>query len=67
MQFTEIPGLPETKTNLLNAVKNNHLAHALLFYGPEGSANLTMALALTTYMYCQNQGDQESNEERKED
>ena len=60
MQFADIPGLPETKTNLLNAVKTNHLAHALLFYGPEGSANLTMALALTTYMYCQNQGDQDS-------
>lgn len=56
MQFAEIPGLPETKENLLNAVKNNHLAHALLFYGPEGSANLTMSLALATYLYCQNPG-----------
>ncbi len=54
MQFAEIPGLPETKENLLNAVKNNHLAHALLFYGPEGSANLPMSLALATYLYCQN-------------
>jgi DNA polymerase-3 subunit delta' len=54
MQFSEIPGLPETKAHLLNAVKNNHLAHALLFYGPEGSANLTMPLALATYLYCQN-------------
>lgn len=60
MQFAEIPGLPETKTNLLNAVKSNHLAHALLFHGPEGSSNLTMALALTTYMFCHNQGQQDS-------
>lgn len=60
MQFAEIPGLPETKENLLNAVKNNHLAHALLFHGPEGSANLTMALALATYLYCQNPGETDS-------
>lgn len=60
MQFAEIPGLPETKENLLNAVKNNHLAHALLFYGPEGSANLTMSLALATYLYCQNPGPDDS-------
>jgi DNA polymerase III delta prime subunit len=44
MQFAAIPGLPETKEKLLNAVKLNHLAHALLFHGPEGSANLTLAL-----------------------
>ena len=60
MQFADIPGLPETKEHLINAVKNNHLAHALLFYGPEGSANLTMPLALATYLYCQNPSDSDS-------
>lgn len=60
MQFAEIPGLPETKEKLLNAVKNNHLAHALLFHGPEGSANLTMALALATYLYCENKTETDS-------
>lgn len=54
MQFSDIPGLPETKEKLVNAVKFNHLAHALLFHGPEGSANLTLALALATFMYCEN-------------
>ena len=53
MQFAAIPGLPETKGKLLNAVKLNHLAHALLFHGPEGSANLTLALALASYLYCE--------------
>lgn len=53
MQFSAIPGLPETKEKLLNAVKLNHLAHALLFHGPEGSANLTLALALASYLYCE--------------
>jgi DNA polymerase III subunit delta' len=60
MQFASIPGLPDIKENLINAVKNNHLAHALLFYGPEGSANLTMALALSTYLFCENPGENDS-------
>jgi DNA polymerase III subunit delta' len=57
MLFSSIPGLEEVKTKIINAVKNNHLAHALLFHGPEGSANLKMALALSTYLHCENPGD----------
>lgn len=60
MQFSEIPGLPETKEKLINAVKFNHLAHALLFHGPEGSANLTLALALATFLYCENRTETDS-------
>ena len=60
MQFAQIPGLQETKENLLNAVKLNHLAHALLFHGPEGSANLTLALALASYLYCEAKTDTDS-------
>lgn len=60
MQFSEIPGLPETKEKLVNAVKFNHLAHALLFHGPEGSANLTLALALATFLYCENPSETDS-------
>lgn len=60
MQFAEIPGLPETKEKLINAVKYNHLAHALLFHGPEGSANLTLALALATFLYCENRSETDS-------
>jgi len=60
MQFAEIPGLPETKDKLINAVKFNHLAHALLFHGPEGSANLTLSLALATFFYCENRAETDS-------
>lgn len=60
MRFAEIPGLPETKEKLINSVKNNHLAHALLFHGPEGSATLPMALSLATYLYCENPGESDS-------
>ncbi|WP_194776655.1 DNA polymerase III subunit [Pararhodonellum marinum] len=54
MLFSSIPGLEETKSRLIQAVKNNHLAHALLFHGPEGAPNLTMALALATFLNCEN-------------
>ncbi|GGZ33893.1 DNA polymerase III subunit delta [Echinicola pacifica] len=60
MLFSSIPGLTETKDRLVTAIKNNHLAHALLFHGPEGSANLKMALALATYVNCANPGENDS-------
>lgn len=60
MLFSSIPGLGEVKEKIIQAVKTNHLAHALLFHGPEGSPNLKMALALATYMHCQNPGEKDS-------
>jgi DNA polymerase-3 subunit delta' len=51
--FNEIIGQDETKQLLLRSVKTNHLAHALLFDGPSGSANLTLALALAQYVNCE--------------
>lgn len=56
MLFSSIPGLHETKQRLIQAINNNHLAHALLFHGPEGAANLKMALALATYVNCEDKG-----------
>ncbi len=53
MLFNEIIGQDETKQLLLRSVKTNHLAHALLFDGPSGSANLTLALALAQYVNCE--------------
>ncbi len=57
MLFSTIPGLEETKEKLITATKINHLAHALLFHGREGSPNLALALALATYINCQQPGD----------
>jgi len=54
LQFNHIPGLEDVKQSLVQAVDNNHLAHALLFYGPEGSGALGLALALATYVNCEN-------------
>ncbi len=53
MLFSEIIGLEETKSALINAVDNNHVAHAQLFLGNEGSANLALALAYSRYVNCE--------------
>ena len=60
MRFEDIPGLFEEKSKLLAAVHNNHIAHAQLFHGPEGSACLAMALAFVTYINCDKPGDTDS-------
>ena len=54
MRFADIVGLDEVKASLISSVKRNHLAHAQLFFGPEGSGNLAMALAFATYLNCTN-------------
>ena len=53
MLFSEIIGHNATKQTLVRAVQTNHLAHALLLDGRSGSANLALALALTTYVNCE--------------
>lgn len=52
--FHDIPQLEATKARLLGALQSQHIAHAQLFFGTEGSANLAMALAYATYLHCEN-------------
>lgn len=54
MQFSSIYGHAETKNLLLNSVKSGHVAHAQLFLGTDGSANLALALAYAQYLNCEN-------------
>lgn len=54
MLFREITGLTDVKQSLIQAINNNHVAHAQLFHGAEGSANLALALAYATYINCEN-------------
>ena len=63
MRFADITGLDEVKNNLISSVKNNHLAHAQLLFGPEGSGSLAMALAFATYLNCTNRQMSLSGEE----
>lgn len=60
MRFADIPGLAETKHNLINGVQHSHVAHAQLFYGSEGSPNMAMALAYAAYLNCENPGENDS-------
>ncbi len=60
MQFKDIPGLIEDKSRLIASAQKNHMAHAQLFNGPEGSANLALALAFITYINCDQPGDTDS-------
>ena len=54
MKFSSIPGLLNTKTLMIEAVRNNHAAHAQLFAGSEGALNLPLALAYATFLHCEN-------------
>ncbi len=53
MKFSDIPGHQEIKKYLVSAHKNNRIAHAQLFSGVSGSANLPLALAFSNYIMCQ--------------
>ncbi|TDG95621.1 ATP-binding protein [Cardinium endosymbiont of Culicoides punctatus] len=52
MRFTDIPEHYALKNNLSRTVNINKVAHAQLFVGPVGSANLALALAFATYLNC---------------
>ena len=52
MRFIAIPGYESIKTRLLYIAQHNQVPHAQLFWGPEGSAQLTLAWAFATYLNC---------------
>lgn len=54
MRFQDIPGLEQTKKQLSQSVLNEHIAHAQLFHGPTGGAQLAMAMAFTSFLFCKN-------------
>ena len=58
MRFQDIPGLKLVKKQLSRAVQDQHIAHAQLFQGPVGGAQMAMALAFVSYLFCtQRDGD----------
>ena len=60
MLFADIPGLHELKQQLIKGVERGHIAHAQLFLGREGAANLPLALAYANYLNCQNRGPEDA-------
>ena len=58
MKFSEIPGLKSTKEKLIKTVERGKVAHAQLFAGEEGTANLALAIAYATLLNCTNRSGQ---------
>jgi DNA polymerase III subunit delta' len=52
MRFADIPGLEFEKKRIRSFVSNRRLPHAMILHGPEGSAKLALALALTNLIQC---------------
>jgi DNA polymerase-3 subunit delta' len=52
LQFKNITGQNEVKRRLIQTVKENRVSHAQLFYGPEGSRKLAMAIAYAQFINC---------------
>jgi DNA polymerase III subunit delta' len=52
MKFGDIIGQEAIKDRLRRSVLDNRVSHAQLFFGPEGSGKLAMALAYAQYINC---------------
>jgi DNA polymerase-3 subunit delta' len=60
MFFRDIPGQKEIKESLIRTVREGRISHAQLFYGPEGSGKLALALAYAQYISCTDQQENDS-------
>lgn len=52
MLFKQVAGNNSIKEALIQQVQNNRVSHAQLFFGPEGSGCLPMAIAFAQYVSC---------------
>ena len=60
MLFSQIVGHEDIKKKLIQSVKENRIAHAQLFLGPEGTGKLALAIAYAQYINCTNKGENDS-------
>lgn len=54
MRFIDIPGQQAIKEKLIRTVTGQRVSHAQLFYGPESSAKLALAIAYAQFINCKN-------------
>ncbi len=59
MYFKDIVGHNDLKNALTQMVKDDHVSHALMFAGHEGSGNLALAIAFSAYLLCKKRGPEE--------
>lgn len=60
MQFSKIIGHDEIKQRLIRSVKENRISHNQLFFGPEGTGALPLALAYAQYICCEDKQENDS-------
>lgn len=60
MLFSQIIGQEDIKKKLIQSVKENRVAHAQLFLGPEGTGKLALAIAYAQYINCTNRQENDS-------
>ncbi|MEX0987725.1 MAG: DNA polymerase III subunit [Bacteroidales bacterium] len=52
MQFREVLGQEQVKKRLIKSVKEQRISHAQLFFGPQGTGKLPLAIAYAQYISC---------------
>jgi DNA polymerase-3 subunit delta' len=60
MLFADVAAPESIKERLTRLAGSGRVAHALLFYGPEGGAQLPTAVAFARYLFCQNRSEHDS-------
>ncbi len=60
MQFKKVIGQEDVKRGLVQAVDDNRISHAQLFFGPPGAGALPLAIAYAQYISCTNKTDGDS-------
>lgn len=61
MQFKDIPGHAAVKNRLMAMVDSNTLPHALVLEGIPGIGKLALAMALASYVHCENRREGEDS------
>lgn len=60
MKFSEVVGQSITKQKVLPLLRSGRLPHALMLLGPEGNGNLALAIAMATYLQCENPSEEDA-------
>lgn len=62
MRFSEVVGQYAVKERLIRTFHSGRISHAQLFFGPEGSGALPLALAYAQYLNCSNKQENTAEE-----
>lgn len=60
MLFADVAAPDTIKNRLIELAGSGRVAHALLFFGQDGGAQLPTAIAFARYLFCQNRGAHDS-------